>query len=151
MDFHRNDHDRSENDAASTAQEPTFIAFHMRTISIRKVANALIPDAVTSALVFGPALEAVERGREKYGGLWVGGTLDISNDGLSFSPNLLNEAVHVGLEVVNIPFADILSVRREFGWVTGIVVVEHKGGEFRFRCFGAKKIAASISEYLREP
>jgi len=120
----------------------------MRTISIRKVVNALIPDAVPSALVFGPALDAVERFREKYGGLWVGGTIEISNDGLCFSPNALNEAVHVGLKVVNIPFADLLSVRREFGWLTGIVVVEHKDGEFRFRCFGAKKIAARISEYL---
>jgi hypothetical protein len=56
----------------------------------------------------------------------------------------------VGLEVVNIPSADIRSVKREFGWVTGIVVVEHKGDEFRFRCFGARKLAARISEYLNQ-
>src|SRR5262245_31479121 len=124
---------------------------HMGTLSIRRVVNALIPDATPSALVFGPALAECERWRKKYGGLWVGGSIDISNDGLLFRPNRLNEAVHVGLEPVSISFADVLAVRREFGWFTGIVVVEHKSGEFRFRCFGARKIAACIAEYLREP
>jgi hypothetical protein len=121
------------------------------TFSIRKVVNALIPDATPSALVFGPALAECERWRKKYGGLWVGGSIHISNEGLFFRPNRLNEELHVGLDPVSIPLADILSVRREFGWGTGIVVVEHKSGEFRFRCFGARKMAARISEYLREP
>jgi hypothetical protein len=102
-------------------------------------------------LLFGPALTECERARKKYGGLWVGGSIEISNDGLSFRPNRLNDAFHLGLEVVSIPLADIQSVRRESGWVTGIVVVEHKRGEFRFRCFGAKKLAARFSEYLKEP
>ena len=123
----------------------------MRTLSIRKVVNALIPDATPSALVFGAALAECERWKKKYGGLWVGGSIEISNEGLCFRPNRLNEELHVGLEVVSIRLADILSARREFGWGTGIVVVEHKSGEFRFRCFGARRIAASISECLKAP
>jgi len=123
----------------------------MRTLSIRKVVNALIPDATPSALVFGAARAECERWKKNYGGLWVGGSVEVSNDGLFFKPNPLNEAVHVGLEPVSIPLADILSVRREFGWGTGIVVVEHKAGEFRFRCFGAKGMAARLSECLKAP
>lgn len=123
----------------------------MRALSIRKTVNALIPDATPSGLVFGAALAECERWKKKYGGLWVGGSIEISNDGLLFRPNPLNEAVHIGLEPVSIPLVDIRSVRREFGWGTGIVVVEHKSGEFRFRCFGARTIAALISECLKAP
>ena len=123
----------------------------MRTLRIRKLANALIPNATPSELVTGAALTAVERLGERYGGLWVGGTVDISDDGVSFTPNGLNVAFHVGLAPVRIPLADIRSARREFGWVTGIVVVEHTHGEFRFRCFGARNIAARLSQCLKEP
>lgn len=28
-------------------------------------------------------------------------------------------------------------LKREFGFITGIAVVEHDASEFRFRCFGA--------------
>jgi hypothetical protein len=118
---------------------------------IRKLANALIPNATPSELVTGAALTAVERFGKRYGGLWVGGTIDISDDGVSFTPNDLNVAFHIGLETVRIPLADIRSIRREFGWVTGIVVVEHAHGEFRFRCFGARGIAAHLSQCVKEP
>jgi hypothetical protein len=46
---------------------------------------------------------------------------------------------------LNVPAGDIRAVRHEFGWVTGIVVVEHARGEFRFRCFGAKRLAATMA------
>ena len=48
------------------------------------------------------------------------------------------------LEDPHIPLASIRSVTREFGWVTGIVVVRHTKGELRFRCFGAKQVAATL-------
>lgn len=123
----------------------------MPTLNIRKLANALIPDATPSDLVSGAARTAVEKFGRRHGGLWVGGRIDISNDGVSFAPNGLNQAFHEALHAVRIPFADIRSARREFGWVTGIVVIEHTGGEFRFRCYGASRVAACISEYLNEP
>ena len=43
---------------------------------------------------------------------------------------------------------DIRAVRHEFGWVTGIVVVEHIRGEFRFRCYGAKQLAATMNAWF---
>ena len=30
-------------------------------------------------------------------------------------------------------------------WITDIVVVEHAHGEFRFRCYGAKRLAATMA------
>jgi hypothetical protein len=44
---------------------------------------------------------------------------------------------------VTIPTQAIRNVRREFGFLTGIVVIEHDAGEFRFRCFGAKGVVAN--------
>jgi len=52
---------------------------------------------------------------------------------------------------MRIPFAQIRSVTREFGWVTGIVVIRHGHGEFRFRCFGAKGVAQQIADRLSAP
>jgi len=52
------------------------------------------------------------------------------------------------LEDPHIPLASIRSVTREFGWVTGIVVVRHTKGELRFRCFGAKQVAATLGGYV---
>ena len=96
-------------------------------------------------------LWAVNRFSTKHGGLWVGGSVEISHDGVLFKPNALNEAFHEGLESVHIPMTQVLSVAREFGWITGIVVVAHQLGEFRFRCFGAKKIVQRVSALLNEP
>jgi hypothetical protein len=118
----------------------------MQPISIHKLANAFIPKAIP---VF--ALPALSRFIKKEGGLWVGGSVQLSADGVSFTPNGLNRAFHVGLEAIHIPIARIRSVRREFGWFTGIVVVSHQDGEFRFRCYGAKQVAAQFSEYLGKP
>jgi hypothetical protein len=115
-------------------------------VDIRKLANALIPHASPSELVPVTALSAIDRFKRKYGGLWVGGTVSISQSGVSFSPNRLNREFHdAALEPINVPATDIRAVRHEFGWVTGIVVVEHAHGEFRFRCYGAKRLAATMA------
>jgi hypothetical protein len=75
----------------------------------------------------------------------VGGAILISPDGVSFSPNGINQAAHKGLQPISVPARDIRTVRHEFGWITGIVVVEHSHGEFRFRCYGAKRLAAAMA------
>jgi len=119
------------------------------TLNIRKLVNALIPDALPSTVVPVAVLPAINRFKQKYGGLWVGGTLSLSQSGISFSPNWLNRKVHGVLDPINVPAEDIRVVRREFGWFTGIVVVEHAHGEFRFRCYGAKKLAATMAATFR--
>ena len=117
----------------------------MSTLNIRKLANAFIPNATPSDLVPAVALSAIARFWRKHGGLWVGGTISVSQRGVSFSPNGLNRVFHDGLEPINVLANDILTVRYEFGWFTGIVVVEHVHGEFRFRCYGAKQLAATMA------
>src|SRR5262249_7777699 len=101
--------------------------------------------ASPSTVVPTEALPAIDRFKRKYGGLWVGGTLSISQSGVSFSPNWLNRKVYRALGPMNVPATSIRAVGREFGWFTGIVVVEHRHGELRFRCYGAKKLAATMA------
>jgi hypothetical protein len=117
----------------------------MGKLGVRKLANAFISDATPRDLMFQAALSAVNRFKRKHGGLWVGGTVSVSDNGVLFSPNRLNRALHVGLEPVQVPAKDIHSVRYEFGWFTGVVVVEHLHGAFRFRCYGAKRLAATMA------
>jgi hypothetical protein len=117
----------------------------MQAWHLNKFSNAFIPNAVPSEVVGGAALKELNRRLKKTGGLWVGGKIIASADGIRFEPNGMNIALHEGLKSVHIPFSEIISVRRKFGWVTGIVVVQHQHGEFRFRCFGAKKVATTLA------
>ena len=104
-----------------------------------------MPHATPSDMVPFVALSAIDRFKRKHGGLWVGGTVSVSQGGVSFSPNGLNRIFHADLEPINVLADDIRAVRHEFGWFTGIVVVEHTRGEFRFRCFGAKRLAVTMA------
>ena len=115
------------------------------TLNIRKLANAFMPEATPSEMLPSAALSAVARFRRKHGGLWVGGTVVVTDSGVSFAPNGLNRAFHDELETISVRAADVRAVRHNFGWFTGIVVVTHTGGEFRFRCYGAKKLAARLA------
>jgi len=117
----------------------------MTTLNVRKLANAFYPNATPSEVVPAVALSAIDRFKRKHGGLWVGGTVAVSQAGVSFSPNGLNQAFHEGLEPISVPAHDVRAVRYEFGWFTGIVVIEHVRGEFRFRCYGAKHLAATMA------
>jgi hypothetical protein len=116
----------------------------MNTVAIRKMVNAFVPNAVPSDVVPTVVLSAIDRFKRKHGGLWVGGAVSVSETCVSFTPNGLNQALHEELQPINLPRRKISSVRHEFGWFTGIVVVEHVDGEFRFRCYGAKRLAARM-------
>ena len=112
---------------------------------ISKLCNALIPDAEANIDFH------LRKGFKKwFGGLWVGGKVTISESGLSFRPNGLNSALHSNDCSVDIPFSDLRSARKEFGFITGIVVVGHRDGEFRFRCFGSKSTADRINVLLED-
>ena len=123
----------------------------MPSLYIEKLANALIPSATPSELLPGGALKAVNRFASRHGGLWVGGKVTAGASELSFVPNAMNRALHVGLGEIHIPLRSIRSVRRESGWFTGIVIVEHEQGEFRFRCYGAKQVAATLLSHVGAP
>src|SRR5262245_49951435 len=126
----------------------------MGTPSLRKQANALVPETTPAGVLPVAALSALDRFTRTQGGLWVGGTVFLSSNGVSFVPNRANRLAHRDPDVINVPAGDIRDVRREFGWVTGIVVVRHVDGEFRFRCYGAKQLAATMAASFnvgREP
>jgi hypothetical protein len=112
---------------------------------IRKVANAFVPEAAPTRILPVAARSAIHRVMRRDGGLWVGGTLSVSSSGVSFMPNRVNRLAHGNPASVTLRAGDIREVRREFGWVTGIVVVGHAGGEFRFRCYGARQMAAAMA------
>jgi len=120
----------------------------MPALALQKLANAFIPHATPAGLANVVAGGSIDRFKQKHGGLWVGGKVTATSQELRFEPNAMNRALHHGLESMSIPLRSIRSVRREFGWLTGIVVVEHAGGEFRFRCFGAKQVAAELASSL---
>jgi len=115
-------------------------------LNVRKMANAFIPNATPSDFVPFVVLPTILRFKRKHGGLWVGGTVTVSEAGVSFSPNRLNRFFHDEPQAIDVPAKDIRAVRHEFGWFTGIVVVDHVQGEFRFRCYAAKRLAANMSE-----
>lgn len=117
----------------------------LEVLGTRKLANAFIPEATPAIVLPAAALWAAHRRTRTDGGLWVGGTVFVSDSGVSFVPNRPNRLAHSNLEAVRLRAGDIREVRRRFGWVTGIVVVKHAGGEFRFRCYGAKKFAATLA------
>ncbi|KQV54517.1 MULTISPECIES: hypothetical protein [unclassified Duganella] len=119
------------------------------TIFIKKMCNAFITDAVVNRRIGGAAGRSVEAIGAAIGGLWVGGIVTVSADALDWIPNIMNKAVHDDLQPVHIPLRDVRSVRRVFGILTGIVVVElEDGGEFRFRCFNARSVAENMSDLL---
>jgi hypothetical protein len=123
----------------------------MGTVTIRKRANAFVPDAAPSPVLPFVLRPAIDRFKRKHGGLWVGGTVSVAESGVGFAPNKLNRLLHDHLGPVSVPATDIRAVRCESGWVTDIVVVEHAGGELRFRCYGARKLAALLAATFNVP
>lgn len=115
----------------------------MNPFRITKLANAFFPSGQLRAkappLLAIPGIKLTEKG---FGGLWVGGTVEISHHGVEFRANAMNRALHSGVTSVTIANQAIRSMRRQFGFITGIVVIDHDAGEFRFRCYGAKGVVA---------
>jgi len=106
----------------------------MQPLRIRKLANAWLyggQSAVNGIVPMGTAQ-------------WIGGTVEITEDLLWFGANGLNQAVVGNVGEVHIPTASLASVEYQFGWFTGIVIVRHDHGEFRFRCYGAKNLVATL-------
>ena len=85
---------------------------------------------------------------EMYGGLWVGGRIQLEQQNLVFRPNRLNNLVHLGPVEISIPRNEIQEIVCESGWILGSVVVIHTQGLFQFRCFGAKMAARKLSRAI---
>lgn len=122
----------------------------MQPLYLKKMVNAYIQASTFFDSHSQPSFTTVPMA-PKMESWWVGGTVEVTQDVLSFSANFANRLAHDHLNEVHIPTADMTSVEYEFGWFTGIVVVRHVNGEFRFRCYGAKGVVARLNEAFIEP
>lgn len=111
-----------------------------------KYANALIADAEPSPPVKAFRLDfLMDAMKRQMGGLWVGGTITLTQENLAFSPNAMNVAAHAGDTARSLPLARVSEVTDRFGWVTRIVDVRTNDGDMlTFRCFGARGFADRI-------
>lgn len=127
------------------------------TLILSRTCNCLIPQAeadlsmgstASEILGLNAAAAAIEgvlnRFRAVYGGLWVGGTAELTTHSLTFRPNSMNRAVHTGDLSLRIPLADISATACEWGLVTSIVVVTTRQGHFKLRCFGAQEFREAL-------
>lgn len=118
-----------------------------RILQIAKSANAFYPKAIASDLTLSVpgAASALAKATD---GLWVGGRVEISDDGIRFEANKLNQALNENVAPVWIPMASIRSASLGSGLITKVVTVDHEGGEFCFRCFGAKGVVEELKRHL---
>ena len=122
----------------------------------KKVCNALIENAnpnfnfylisfVTSGVVGAIGMGAIMGSFKKMmGGLWVGGTTYLTKEKIIFTPNKLNKMLQSNIDHLEIPLLDIVSIKKEFGVVTGIVRLETENGILKLRCYGASKFMEKI-------
>ncbi|MEW6596730.1 MAG: hypothetical protein AB1429_04445 [Pseudomonadota bacterium] len=83
---------------------------------------------------------------KRQGGLWVGGELSVYDSGVRFEPNSFNRAVQEGEFAFEHAWAEVLAIKVRFGILTRIIELTHAHGVQAFRCFGAKRVAAQMTE-----
>ena len=84
--------------------------------------------------------------RAKYGGLWVGGTLTVTDQQVAFHANALNRAVQSGTLDVALPLRSIGHVEVQSGFVTKIVVITVGYRQVKSRMYGAEQVAETIRQ-----
>jgi hypothetical protein len=119
-----------------------------------KVVNALVEDAQVRAdfnalaKVSGPETTGqawvLDRFRQHYGGLWVGGRLTLTTRTLEFHPNALNRFANAGTLDITIELRDIAGVELQPGVATKIIAVYVGARVFKSRCYGARQMADHI-------
>jgi len=118
----------------------------------KKMANALMKDAELgdrTAVALGPGGRLGTAAVKKLmGGLWVGGTVYLTEDALEFHPNGLNRVVHKDPESLSVvlPMRGITSVEMRQGMITQIIDIKTAIGTLSVRCFGAKALAQKIED-----
>lgn len=127
-----------------------------RLIVMTKAANALVEggavklSAVSEKGLEGAGVEGqsiswvLEKFREHYGGLWVGGRVTLSTESIAFRPNVANRIAQVGTSDIVIPLTKISRVEVLSGAITKIVALHLEGKVVKVRCFGASALAAEI-------
>lgn len=92
--------------------------------------------------------DVLEAFKEAYGGLWVGGKMELTQSMVRLSANAMNRLVQDGTLDIELPLAFIRKVTIEGGFMTKIIRLDTGAGSVKFRCFGAKDIAALIEKTI---
>jgi hypothetical protein len=129
------------------------------TLPERKGCNALIAEAQPDFALYSAAAKAVgidpraqvlsvvlSGFRAFYGGLWVGGAVELSATHLSFKPNSVNQLLHKGDYSWSVPLKEVSELSWEFGVLSGIIRVATPHGIAKLRCFGAKSFLSRIEQ-----
>lgn len=95
--------------------------------------------------------DVLEAFKEAYGGLWVGGKMELTQKMVRLSANAMNRLVQDGTLDVELPLALIRKVTIEGGFMTKIIRLDTGAGSVKFRCFGAKDVAAMIEKMIHLP
>jgi hypothetical protein len=114
------------------------------TVIISRVANALIANVDVTAPTTSVNRRVLDRYRRRYGGLWVGGRLTVTNTDVQFHANALNRSIQAGQLEIIIDLRSIESVELLPGVLTKIVAIRTGDRMNKFRCFGAAKVADQI-------
>jgi len=81
----------------------------------------------------------------KRNGLWIGGTIFVSETAVFFKANAVNARTNTGNKLADIILLqDVTSVEFRKATLTHIVSVTSETGLIVFRCFGAKKVHALL-------
>ncbi|KAF2391745.1 hypothetical protein [Pseudomonas frederiksbergensis] len=94
----------------------------------------------------GALSRVMEAFKQANGGLWVGGKMALTRTAVRLSASALNRLVQEGTLDIDLPLAMIRKVTLEGGFVTKIVRLDTDAGSVKFRCFGARDVAALIEK-----
>ncbi|MFJ7793823.1 hypothetical protein [Pseudomonas sp. NPDC096950] len=94
----------------------------------------------------GALSRVMEAFKQANGGLWVGGKMALTRTSVRLSASALNRLVQEGTLDIDLPLAMIRKVTIEGGFVTKIVRLDTDAGSVKFRCFGARDVAALIEK-----
>ncbi len=126
----------------------------------RKLCNFLIQDAEANLSLAGKIADVtgidfqaefvLNQFKKAYGGLWVGGTALLTENDLTFKPNMLNTMFHSGDTSLSVPLVDILKAEDQFGFFTRTIHLTTAKSTLKLRCYGAKAFVASINRAISE-
>ena len=91
---------------------------------------------------------AVEISKRFHGGTWIGGSMVLTDSVVRLSANAMNRFIQEGTMDIELPLSIIRTVVVEPGILTKIVRMDTEVGVIKFRCFGAKDVAALIQRMI---
>jgi hypothetical protein len=133
----------------------------MSSLITKFSANALIRDGrfsrTAKAISWGTSFGIIEFVlsiiRIIYGGVWVGGTVELYNDLFLFKPNAANDVMVKGTTRIEFPIENITGVCQKWGLETGIITMslgDKSPDGVVFRCKNAKEIAEMIKSTIQK-